>query len=100
MSACECTHFHFHLKCLHVEVLKVLKIGNDHKSTTLAETSGEFLEIENPNKLAFLCEALALIETSILSLFTRHSSSANSPFNGDSHLFTNVCCFGDCFGNQ
>ena len=34
---------------------------NDYKSTTFAETCGESLEIENPNKLAFLCEARALM---------------------------------------
>ena len=40
MSVWECTHLHFHLKCLHVEleVQRVLEIENDHKSTTFAET--------------------------------------------------------------
>ena len=46
---------------IHYHFQRVLEIENDHKSTTFTETSGESLEIENPNKLAFLCEAVALM---------------------------------------
>ena len=45
---------------MHYHFQRVLEIENDHKST-FTETSGESLEIENLNKLAFLCEAVALM---------------------------------------
>ena len=61
MSVCGYRHFHFHLKCPHLEVQRVLETENDHKLTAFAETSGESLKIENQNNLAFLYEALALM---------------------------------------